>query len=194
MTKNQIIEQLFTGKNFNDCIGKINPAGLRDDLKMEVISRICELEETKVTLLHEKGQLEFYTVRIILNEIKNKYSGFSKKFIVPFDEYKETPAQRKKKKLEHFVTIDDHDERLIREELEDYAISEIENLYWYDKEMILLYLRHGTFRKIQEHTKIPYISCYKNIQKSLEVLRKKALGGDNKPLFTKEETNFIQNQ
>jgi hypothetical protein len=83
------------------------------------------------------------------------------------------------------------DERLIREELEDYTIEQIDSLYWYDAEMIKMYLKHGTYRAIMAETNIPYISCYKNIQKSLETLRQKALAP--KTLFTKKELSFIQN-
>jgi hypothetical protein len=42
VTRNQIIENLFTGTNFNDCICKMEPQHLQQDLKMEVISIVCE--------------------------------------------------------------------------------------------------------------------------------------------------------
>jgi hypothetical protein len=72
------------------------------------------------------------------------------------------------------------------------AIEEIDSLYWYDAEMIRLYLKLGSFRAIQEYTDIPFISCYKNIKKSLATLKKKAIE-KAVPLFSKEELLFIQN-
>jgi hypothetical protein len=87
MTRNQIIEDLFTGKNFNDCLSKMNPAALRDDLKQEVALIVCELPEEKLIQLKQQGQLEFYVVRIILNLVKNKYSSFTKKFRKIHEQY-----------------------------------------------------------------------------------------------------------
>jgi hypothetical protein len=45
LNKEQIIEQLYLSKNFNDCISKMQPIELQDDLKAEVILVVCELDE-----------------------------------------------------------------------------------------------------------------------------------------------------
>jgi hypothetical protein len=88
-TRNQIIEDLFTGKNFNDCLSKMNLRGLTDDLKQEVALIVCELPEEKLIQLKQQNHLEFYVVRVILNEVKNKYSQFSRKFRTFFQELSE---------------------------------------------------------------------------------------------------------
>lgn len=183
MTRNQIIERLFTGDNFNQCIQKMEPDHLRDDLKMEIISVVCEWPEEKVIQLHQDNALEFYVVRVILNQVKSKTSPFAKKYRAPVSEIKkEVP-----------LVTEDTEERRMREELEDTAMEEIGRLYWYDAEMIRLYLKLGSFRAIEEHTGIPFISCYKNIKKSLGILKKKAIERQAQPIFTKEERLFIQN-
>jgi hypothetical protein len=183
MTRNQIIENLFTGKNFNDCLAKMEPAHLRDDLKMEVISIVCEWPEEKIIQLHKDKAIEFYVVRVILNQVKSKTSDFVRKYrSTNTYEIAKDPAD---------VTEDTRD-REIKESLEDIALEEIDRLYWYDAEMIRLYLKLKTFRAIEEHTGIPYISCYKNIQKSLITLKKKAIE-KAEPIFKKEELKFIQN-
>ena len=79
-TKNQIIEELYNSREFNDCINKMEPEHLRDDLRAEVVLILLETDETKIRQLHEKGELKFYTVRIILNLIKSKTSAFFKKY------------------------------------------------------------------------------------------------------------------
>jgi hypothetical protein len=182
MTKNQIIEQLFRGKNFNDAIFKMEPAHLRDDLKMEVITIVCEWPEEKILKLHSDNALDFYVVRVILNQAKSSTSPFAKKYRAPFLELKDV--------ADHSESIED---RQVREQMEDFALEEIERLYWYDAEMIRLYLKLGSFRAIEEHTGIPFISCYKNIKKSMATLKKRALEEKPRTIFTKKEIEFIKN-
>lgn len=183
MTKNQIIENLFTGKNFTDCIGKMEPRHLQEDLKMEVISIVCEWPEEKIVQLYKDKALEFYVVRVILNQATSPRSGFYYKF-------------RKDQAVELTANIpdnkEDQREREVKETIEHIALEEINKLYWYDAEMIRLYMKLGSFRAIEEHTGIPFISCYKNIKKSLATLKKKAIE-KAEPLFSKEELKFIQN-
>jgi hypothetical protein len=80
VTRDQIVERLFVGKNFNECLSKMEPDHLRDDLKMEVITVVCGWPDDKVIDLHSKGVLEFYVVRVILNMVKSKSSPFYKKY------------------------------------------------------------------------------------------------------------------
>ena len=183
MTKNQIIEKLYLSKNFNDCIKKMEPVYLQDDLKSEVIAIVCDWTEEKIVDLHTKNQLEFYVVRVIINQIKSKTSPFYTKYRKSFAELTgEEP---------HDCT--DLKERELKELTEDIAIKDIDNLYWYDAEILRLYLELGTYRAIQEKTGIPFISCYVNIKKSLKTLKRKSTEKVSKPLFSKTELSFIQN-
>lgn len=161
----------------------MEPRHLQQELKSEVMAIVCEWEESKIIGLSQRNELEFYVVRVILNQIKSKTSPFAKKFRQTHGELTgQEPADHQ-----------DFNERKLREEMQDIAIEQIDKLYWYDAEMIRLYLKLGNFRAIEEHTGIPFISCYKNIRKSLAILKGKALEGINKPAFTKQEQIFIQN-
>jgi hypothetical protein len=79
---------------------------------------------------------------------------------------------------DRFIAGEDQDfeARAAKEDLEDKAISEIDNLYWYNGEMVKLYLKYGNYRAIEENTRIPYTSAYKTIQKSLTEIKQKVLG------------------
>jgi len=206
--RDQIIGDLFISKDFNDLIGRIEPAHLRDDLKQEAICILLELPYERVEQLHSNGELSFYLVRCVFNMVTNKYHPFFKKFRDVNIEYKEMLSESWFEAIDNsedfykpdgFAKRHDCDEseafrdneRNQKEELEDYTLEQIESLYWYDRDLIKIYLQIGTYRGIQGLTGIPYQSCYKNIQKSLEILRQKALAP--KPIFTKEELNFIQN-
>jgi hypothetical protein len=165
--KNEIVEQLFTSKEFNDCINKMEPDHLRDDLRAEVALILLETDERKLVEIHRSGGLKFYTVRIIMNLIQSKTSLFYKLY-----------RQQVVEITDKFIAGEDQDfeARAAKENLEDKAIKEIDNLYWYNGEMVKLYLKYGNYRAIEENTRIPYTSAYKTIQKSLTEIKQKVLG------------------
>jgi hypothetical protein len=165
--KNEIVAELFISKEFNDCIGKMEPEHLRDDLRAEVALILLETEETKLIDIHRGGGLRYYTVRIIMNLIQSKTSLFYKLY-----------RQQVVEITDRYMKGEDQDieTRAAKEELEDKAIKEIDNLYWYNGEMVRLYLKYGNYRAIQQNTRIPYSSAYKTIQKSFEEIKQKVLG------------------
>jgi hypothetical protein len=147
-----------------------------------------------------------------LNQVKSNTSDFVRKYRQIKEQYDESESggQNLDIRTTSFITTsrkeyiknticknvttsqEEIKNREIKEALEQIAIEEIDKLYWYDAEMLRLYMKLGTFRAIQEHTGIPFISCYKNIQKSLATLKKKAFE-KAEPIFSKEELSFIQN-
>lgn len=167
MGKNEIVAELFTSKEFNDCIGKMEPEHLRDDLRAEVALILLETDERKLIEIHANGGLKYYTVRIIMNLIQSKTSLFYKLY-----------RQQVVEITDRYMKGEDQDieARALKEDLEDKAIKEIDNLYWYNGEMVRLYLKYGNYRAIQQNTRIPYSSAYKTIQKSFEEIKQKVLG------------------
>lgn len=164
-TKNEIIAELYESREFNECIGKMEPEHLRDDLRSEVMLILLESPEDKIKQMHERRELKFFTVRIILNLIQSKTSGFYKRY-----------RQQLTEITDRFATEEqDIEERETREQLEEKAIGEIDNLYWYNKELLQLWMQHGNYRAIQKITKIPHSSAYKTIQASIEQIKQKVL-------------------
>ena len=49
----------------------------------------------------------------------------------------------------------------------------IEDLYWYDKQMLELYIQLGNYRAIEKATGIPYSSAFKTVQKVIKELKEK---------------------
>lgn len=166
-TKNDIIAELYESREFNDCIAKMEPDHLRDDLRSEVILILLEAPEEKIKQMHERGgqELRYYTVRIILNLIQSKSSRFYKQYRQQLAEITDRFASEEQ----------DMSERESREQLEEKAMSEIDNLYWYNKELLQLYMQHGNYRAIQKITQIPHSSAYKTIQASIEQIKQKVL-------------------
>lgn len=164
MGKNEIVEELYRSKEFNDCIGKMEPEHLRDDLRAEVILILLETDEARIRVMHAKKELKFYTVRIIINLIQSKTSLFYKRY-----------RQQLAEITDRFIAEQDGDieERATREAMEDRALKEIDNLYWYNSGIVKLYMKHGNYRAIEEDTGIPYSSAYKTIQKSFQEIKQK---------------------
>lgn len=165
-TRNQIIEELYNSREFNDCIGKMEPEHLRDDLKAEVTLILLETEERKLFDIYTAGALKFYTVRIIINLIQSPRSTFYKLY-----------RQKAAELTDRFLADEEPDieERAMLEDMQDRAIKEIDNLYWYNSGIVKLYMKHGNYRAIQEDTGIPYSSAYKTIQKSFQEIKQKVL-------------------
>lgn len=164
--RNKIISDLFTSKEFNDCIRKMQPVELQDDLKAEVALILCEHSDDKIISIHNShtNALKYYTVRIILNLIQSKTSPFYKKYRQPVYEFSD----------DHDRSIDindDIDTRLQAEAKEEKVMSIIDGLYWYDKEMLKLYLEKGSYREMQKETNIPWGSCYDTIQMVINKIR-----------------------
>lgn len=195
MTKNAIIEDLFVSEKFNEFIDKMEPAHLREDLKQEVALVLLEMPDENFALIR---RVDYFAVGIIRNMICTKTSAFYKKYrhsnFIYVDEWEGDGMDRR---LNVAVNKEEYSlqDRLLKEELEDYTLSEIDSLYWYDSEMIKLYMRLGTFRAIQEMTGIPHVSCFKTIKKALSVLKRKMSLPPHErptPLFSRSELNQIR--
>lgn len=201
MNKNQIIEALFTGKNFNDVIRKMEPQHLQDDLRMEVIAIVCEWPEEKIVGLHQRKELDFFVVRVILNQIQSNSSPFYKKYrghVQFFTEYGANTfgdgndinkhSQRIGAMVDATNVQEDIEARQIREDMEDKALEEIDNLYWYNANLLKLYGQHGSYRALQAATGIPYVSCYHTIRKSIKQVKDIAhaqfLSDTNRPVLS----------
>jgi hypothetical protein len=172
----------------------MEPAHLRDDLKMEVIAIVLEWPDQKVIQLHEQGGLEFYVARVIINQIQSNTSPFFKKFR-DTNKVLELGVEgrgREKPAEDAELLVEDLEQRIEREDLQDLAMQFIDRLYWYDAEMVRLYLSEGSFGKMSIKTNIPKDSCYWTVRNAFRKLKKMVEAEKPKPLFSKSETQFIQ--
>jgi len=166
MTKNEIIARFYTSKEFNDCISRIKPINLQDDLKNEVAEVLCGEEEWFIQELYTRGELKYWARRIIRNMGKSVSSPFAKtyrKFTCGLPAWYDVEQ-------EETETIA---ERTHREHLEDRALASIDSLHWYRAELIKLYRKHGTFRKVADEAGVSFQSAQRTINKGCEELRKK---------------------
>lgn len=93
-----------------------------------------------------------------------------------------TVYERKAKRVniisEHIRTLsvassEEEQSQLDYEAMISFMNSEFKNLYWYDKQMLELYIKLGNYRAIEKETGIPWESAYASISKTLKKLRSK---------------------
>lgn len=162
--RNIAIESLYTSKDFNDCINKMEPEHLRDDLKQEVMLILMEKDPLMIVAMNNRNELKWYVVRTILNMVRSNSSPYSKKYrIITTDKVPEKPVQ-------------ELNGRVVKELREQAVLHYINNeLYWYDRAILQLYMKHGSYRKIEEETRIPWESCGNTIRKCIKKIRKEVL-------------------
>lgn len=189
MTRDKILSDLFTSKEFIQCIAKMEPVELQEELKAEVALVLCEMNTEKLMGLAERNELKYYTVRIIINQIQSKSSPFYKKFrkspltcklvITDFERLDLNADQIHEEGIKPvYVHLYNEMQKALHDnqkydDRSDRAIAEIENLPWYDREMLKLYAEYGTYRKIEEITQIPWESAYKTIKKACKEIKSK---------------------
>lgn len=155
MDRNGIIAELWDSKDLNETLKKMKPVEIQEDLKSELFLIICEIEENKLIQLYNRKELKFYIVRIMLNIVRSSKNNFYKNYR-NFDEY--------------------NNEEKPDEQHEPVEIMKyIENLYWYQKEILRLYTFE--FNKnasmLSRATGIPYMSIIRTINQIKKDLKKK---------------------
>lgn len=210
LSRHAIISELYQSKNFCDCINKFDQAHLREDLKQEVALIICAWPDDRVIELHRKGELNFYVVRVILNQMQSSTSPFYKIHRRSTESYEEIDVDESATghiggSVGHTRVIqlwatekqnavgEDIEDRAIKELVEDFTLEQIERLPFYEREMVKLYMKAGSYRLMEKATRIPHESCHKTVRRALDKLRKMGEVKKATNVFTKEELNFIQN-
>jgi hypothetical protein len=191
-SRNQIISELFKSKEFNDCINKMEPEHLRNDLKAEVMLILCELDEKKLLEIYKTGGLAFYTVRIILNLIQSNTSPFYKKYRQVFtymaeeryvgtervvfedsDHHSIRDPERVRGIFFAVAENEDMIDRKSKEQFEQKVYGFIDELYWYDAEILKLYLELGSYREVEKATGIKWTSVYDTVTTAIGIIKSK---------------------
>jgi hypothetical protein len=134
--------------------------GLWEDLRQEVSIILFEYDKEKLSDIVSKGKnvFKFWVVRICCNQVSNN-GKLNKTYnvLIPVED------------INKFI------KNTIQTEF-DYSIIKqiqirIDKLYWYDKEILKIYIELGSVRKVSKQTGIPHTSIFitiKNIQKCIK--------------------------
>lgn len=150
---------MYANKDVADAIGKMEPEGLRDDLRQEIFQVLCELPEERLMEMHREGWLKWFIVRTMLNMIKSDRSTFWYKFRRQFVEVSDEIGREPDAPED-----DQRDAVRVREGMG--------GLHWYEAKLIEIYSTNGqNIAKISRDTGIPYRSLFKTIKRVKEKLR-----------------------
>lgn len=156
MDKNKIIEQYWLNDEVNQAFAKMQPEELQYDLKVEVFMVLLDMEDSKLFGLFERNEIRFYIVRTMLNMIKSDRSQFWKKYR-NYTEYNGKEIAE----VENNSVI-------------DVMEQGIENLHWYQKEILRLYTFdfNKNAKELSRQTGIPYMSIIRTLKQTKNELKK----------------------
>lgn len=142
----------------------MEPDHLQEDLRQEVMVILLNKPPELICGLEARRELRWYVVRIILNMVKSKSSPFIKTYrrfttdVIPEMPVKELNGRVHRECMEQAVI------RFINTEL-----------YWYDKEIVQMYMRLGSYRDIEKETGIPWESAYGTVRRVTDRIKKEVL-------------------
>jgi len=156
MGKNKIIEEFWLNDEVNQAFAKMQPEELQYDLKAEVFLVLLEMDEEKLIGLYERKEIRFYIVRTMLNMIKSDRSQFWKK-------YRNYTEYEGKEQIE-----------IEQNNVIDIMEWGIENLHWYQKEILNLYTFefNKNAKELSRKTGIPYMSIIRTLKQTKTELKK----------------------
>jgi hypothetical protein len=144
-------KQVFTN------IGK----DLWEDLRQEIALIVLEYDREKMLEIESKGKqvFKFWIVRTCCNQLHSKYGKMWRLY------NQLLPVEDITKYIVEELEVDDS-ERTIA-----IIKHKIKDLYWYDKEILRMYVQLGSVRKVSAQTGIPHTSIFitiKNIRKCIK--------------------------
>ena len=156
--KDQAILDLLADESLKNLADKIagDHAG---DLIQEVALLLLEMDQDKWTEINEGGYLRWYVIRTMLNMATSARSTFARKF--GLHQYR--PELRDVPEEEGYDQEKEDDIALLEQILEGY--------HWYNRDLLLLYLEEGSYRKVEKATGIPFKSVGNTVKKTIESLR-----------------------
>jgi len=78
MTARQIIEQLYRSDELRECLSKIKPQDLQDDLLQHCFLELLNKDESIIVNLHLEGRFIGYVVKMMYNMVNWKNSEFNR--------------------------------------------------------------------------------------------------------------------
>lgn len=133
---------------------------LWEDLRQEVALIVYEYDKNKVDEIIGKGKqvFKFWIVRICCNQTNTKFGKLGRmyKAIIPVEDV-----------TKYIQEEEDYDDQPVI----DAITKRMNELYWYDKTILEMYVELGSVRKVSAATGIPHTSIFitiKNIQKCIK--------------------------
>ena len=157
--RDKAVIDLITDEELRELADKI--CSVPDDLIQEVALVLMELPQEKWQQINEGGYLRFYVVRTMLNMATSPRSSFSKLY-----------------NLYNYERADYDREEYDEEKEADLQLLEtlMEELHWYDKKILEMWLEEGSYRKVAAKVDIPFKSIGNSVKRALTTLKQNYYG------------------
>ena len=151
MTARQIIEDLYRSSELRECLSKIKPKELQDDLLQHCFLELLNKDEQVILNLHIEGRFIAYVVKMMYNMVNWKTSEFNRI-----------------KTREVLTDNYNHPSEEIKEE----NLLPLNKLHWVSEKVLTLYAEHGSYRAVGEVTGIPYSTVFRLVKEAKMKIKK----------------------
>lgn len=128
---------------------------LWEDLRQEIAWIVLQYDRNKIIELESKGKqvFKFWIVRICCNQTNSKYGKFGRMYasLIPVED------------IMLFIKEDQHIDNT--DEVAHSIEKIVKEMYWYDQEILKMYVELGSVRKVSKATGIPHTSIFITIKK-----------------------------
>lgn len=152
MTARQLLEDLYKSKELKECLAKIRPVEVQQDVLQHTFTELLLKDESFILDIWNRGKLTAYVAKMLYNMANLQRSSFN--YPNRHDYYPE-----------HLPEVVE-----VKEEKIDVPLDK---LYWYEAEILKLYAEHGSYRKVEELTGISHVSVYNTVKKARINIKKK---------------------
>jgi hypothetical protein len=135
------------------------------DIFQDVVLAFLELEDDKAIQIHQGGYLEWWCIRVAMN-LNSNTGKIGKHLNRNREVFGAMPFLLDRRYYEIEGQID---AAINLEKIQ----KELDEMYWYDRELFKIYLSEGSLRKSEQATGIPYVSIKVTVDKVRKKLKKK---------------------
>ena len=163
MKKNEVIKQVSTDRRYKQFCKEIG-GELADDLFQEFVLRLLNMKDETIEKI---TNIDFYSVRTLMNMMRNKYDPF-------FKQFKSLTAELNELEQPNEIEVDkERLYKIIDEELKAIE-KEYKGKYPYSVQLFRAYQNNNfNFRKTQRETGIHFVSCFKTIKEVKTRIKKR---------------------
>lgn len=155
MEASKLLTEIYVSDEIKQVTKKLKPAHLQDDILQHVFCELYSKPELFIVDLHQRGKLKSFIVKMLYNTCYFNRTKFKKEL------GSETPTE----------CFNEHFEEVETDLIPD-MMKIIDTLYWYKKEILLLYVKHGTYQGVSDETGIPVTSIFNTIKDVRRIVKK----------------------
>lgn len=148
----KILEDIYKSKDLKDCISKIRPIDIQQDVLQCTFTELLLKDEKLILDLYLRNKLMAYIVKMIYNMVRWERGSFRS-------------SQSKEVFVEELPEVVD-------EQKIEIIVVPLQKIHWYEAKILELYAELGTYRKVAEVTGIPHISIFHTVQNARRNIKK----------------------